>query len=58
MPQNDPGEVIRLYYALQAKMGGNVPWTSLHPVHQNEFTEACNVILQICSSVYQQETNN
>lgn len=44
-------EVEKFYEAVQAKLGGNVPWYELHPYHQNEFTEACNTIAMIAEAV-------
>ena len=42
-------EVQQFYEAVQAKLGGTVPWEQLHPLDQIQFTEACNVIFQIGS---------
>ena len=50
-------DVERFYYAIQAKLGGSVPWNSLHPIQQGQFVQALNAILQICSSnqIFQEE---
>ena len=46
-----PSEVEQFYKAIQAKMGGNIPWEALNPVRQQEIVHAVNIILFTCSQV-------
>lgn len=51
-------DVEQFYYAIQSKIGGTVPWYSLHPIQQAQFVQALNQIMQICSSnqIFQEES--
>lgn len=42
---NNQSDVEKLFYQLQQKLGGNIQWYNLHPMQQQEFVNAVNVIL-------------
>ena len=44
---NDKSDTVKFYYAVQARLGGTLPWSSLHPMHQLQFTQAVNAVYQI-----------
>ena len=51
--------VEQLYTRMQKEMGGTVPWFAMHPMHQGQFVQAINVILQLTSTtqaVYDNDT--
>lgn len=41
----------KLFYKLQAKLGGNAQWEDIPPFFQYEFVAAINKIIQIASAV-------
>lgn len=41
-------EVERTFEQLQQKLGGDVAWGELHPMHQQAFIQAVNTILSTC----------
>lgn len=40
-------DVEKLFYAVQAKTGGNFQWSDLNPIDQMQFVEAINIILRL-----------
>lgn len=52
-------QVEQLYARMQKEFGGTVPWFAIHPMHQGQFVQAINVILQLTSTtqaVYDSDT--
>ena len=43
-------EVEQTFEKLQQKLGGNIPWSDLHPMMQMQFVQAVNFILQVCEA--------
>ena len=39
-------EVEQFFYATQAKLGGNLQWSDLSPMTQQQFVHAVNLIIQ------------
>lgn len=39
-------DVEKFFYAIQAKIGGNLQWSDLDPLAQMQFVQAINSILQ------------
>ena len=43
---------VEMFYAqIQTKLGGNIPWGSLHPAQQMQLVQAINVLLSTASAV-------
>lgn len=45
---NEMSDVEKFFYAVQAKLGGNLRWEQLGPQEQFIFVNAVNVITMVC----------
>lgn len=43
-------ETEKLFYELTKKFNGDLQWNHLDPMHQMQFIQAVNLIINICSA--------